>query len=52
MASGTWNAPGENDTVAAAGGVTYCSRLPTAPTRAKGTHAPDLPAVRTVEDGE
>jgi len=26
MAPGTWNAPGENDTVASAGGVAYCRR--------------------------
>ena len=52
MVPGTWSAPGENDTAAAAGGVPYCSRLQTAPTRAKGTDAPDLPAVRISERGE
>lgn len=50
MAPGTWNAPGENDTVASAGGVAYCSRLQTVPSCAKGM--PDLPAVRTVEQGD
>lgn len=53
MAPGTWNAPGENYTVATAGGgVEYCSRLQTAPTCAKGIDATDLPAVRTSEQGE
>lgn len=52
MAPGTWNAPGENDTAAAAGAVAYCSRLPTTPTRAKGADAPDLPGVHTLEEGE
>lgn len=51
MVPGTWNAPGENDTVAAASGVAHCCRLQTVPTRIKGTHAPDLRAVRTFEEG-
>jgi len=39
MAPGTWNAPGENDAVASAGGVAYCRQPKRTQTRLSGAHA-------------
>ena len=52
MAPGTWNAPQENDTVAWAGGVAYCSRPMSALTRSNGSDPPDMPPGCTLEQGE
>ena len=40
MAPGTWSAPGENDTVAWAGGAAYCTRSRTALTGWTSLSAP------------
>lgn len=52
MAPGTWNAPGENDTVASASGLAYCRRLISTLTRSNGVDLPDVPPVGTLERGE
>jgi hypothetical protein len=52
MAPGTWNAPGENDTVALAGGVAYCKRPKSAMTRCSGAEVPDRSPACTLEWGE
>ena len=51
MVPGTWNAPSENDTVAVASGVAYCSRAQIALRRSQST-APVLRAVCTLEQVE
>ena len=53
MAPGTWNAPGENGTVASAGGVAYCSRPKQALTCSSRAADPtDTPPVCGWEWGE
>lgn len=52
MAPGTWNAPQENDTVASALGVAYCSRPISALTRSDGADPADRSLVCTLERGE
>jgi hypothetical protein len=52
MAPGTWNAPGENYTVAWASGVACCSRPKSAVTRSNDFDSPDMPPGCTLERGE
>lgn len=51
MAPGTWNAPGENNTVAVASGVAYCSRIQITSTRCESAAARVLRSVCTLEQG-